>query len=329
MSTRVPLVLGGDGLPTQLQTGDGAAIGAANGSSLALTGGPPTPASGSIGLGVVTLAGYDMLGTGNAEGASNVVSPLLGRMKFGDINWIQNLISSINCSGVFLSGNFSSTGGGAVVSSATNYGTRAVCGKYTSASAAGSYAGLYTSNVSGWPSSVTVGTGLGLGGFFYAFRFMVADTLGTNALMFVGLSSAASAPSPTTDPANLTNSIGIGVSSSDTSGNLCIICNGGSLSTTPYIDLGSNFPANTSLTDFYELLLFSSSNNSGVVWYTVNRYTTSDVPAFTVSGILSSAGGQTIPASTVFLGPRAWRSNNATASATVLYLNRVYFQANS
>jgi hypothetical protein len=97
---------------------------------------------------------------------------------------------------------------------------------------------------------------------------------------------------------------------------------GGSAAQTP-IDLGANFPTGTSNTDWYELTLFAPPSSTNTVYYQVLRLNTGNV----ASGTLTGTAGTVLPANTTFLGPRNWRTNNATAAAVTLALGSMYLES--
>ena len=124
---------------------------------------------------------------------------------------------------------------------------------------------------------------------------------------FVGLSSQTTAIVDS-EPSTFINSFGVGAGSADT--NLKIFY-GGSAAQTP-IDLGANFPSDTTNTDLYRVCLFSSPSENGVVYYEVLRMNTGDVAAGTLG---PGTPGTTLPASTTLLTFHGFRSNAGNAVA--------------
>ena len=156
----------------------------------------------------------------------------------------------------------------------------------------------------------TVGAGGGLGGFFIRYRFGVSDAATVaGARMFVGLSATTAAPT-NVEPTSLLNCVGVAQLSSST--NLQLVYANGAVK--PVIDLGSNFPAN-STADAYELALFAP--NTGGVYYQVTRLNTS----YTAQGFLSSTD---TPLASTLLCHQLWRCNNATALAVGLDICGIY-----
>ena len=187
---------------------------------------------------------------------------------------------------------------------------------FVTSTTAGSVTGHY--NVSAG-TQWTVGTGAGLGGFFYVTRFgesSAATVAGSRE--FVGMTSNVSAPT-NVEPSTLTNSIGVGYGAADT--NLKLYYGGSAAQTA--IDLGASFPIRTLSTDMYELILFASPATSTSVGYKVTRLNTNNVAEGTISG----TAGTAIPASTTLLGHRAWITNNATALAVGIDVASIYISS--
>jgi hypothetical protein len=179
---------------------------------------------------------------------------------------------------------------------------------YVSAAAAGSLAGAREA-----VAKYTVGAGGLLGGFFSRFRFGVSDAAAVaGARMFVGFQASTGAPT-NVEPSLLQNSIGVVQLS--TSSNLHMYVAGPSAGTP--IDLGANFPANTSSADAYELALFAPAAG-GVVHYRVARLNTNHVAQGSVT--------TNLPLGTLLLAIQAWRTNNATALAVGLDLCGLYVE---
>lgn len=183
---------------------------------------------------------------------------------------------------------------------------------YQSTAVAGNVTSLRTAS-----AQITVGTGTGDGGFFFVIQFGCSDAATVaGARQFVGLWATTTAPT-NVEPSTLVNAFGIGNGAADT--NLKLFY-GGSVAQTP-IDLGVNFPANTLSSDWYEMILFSSPNDTSV-GYRVERLNTGDVASGTFPGTQSNA----IPASTTLLGPSLFRTNNATALAVGIDIGQIYLE---
>jgi hypothetical protein len=189
---------------------------------------------------------------------------------------------------------------------------------YVSAAAAGSLSGLY-----GVTGMLAISEGSGRGGFLKMTRFAISDAaVVAGARMFVGISSVTVAPTNVA-PSTLTASIGVGHSNGDTTLKFYY---GGTSAQTP-IDLGANFPVNTTNTDVYELVMYSSPTIANKLFYRVTRLNTGDVASGTIDDTASP--GTKIPAATTRLVHlRMWRTNNATASAVGLDFLSDYFDSN-
>lgn len=185
---------------------------------------------------------------------------------------------------------------------------------YVSAATAGSLAGARVP-----VAQVTLADGAGAGGFFKVVRWGISDAvLQTVARTFVGVSSSVAAPT-NVNPATLTNSIGMGHAEGASTMSLYY---GGSTAQAP-IDLGANFPANTTNTDAYELALFAPPSSTGLSWE-VTRLNTGHVAAGTIA---NTNPGVTLPTSTTLLTYlQAWRSNNTAAAAVGLDIMSDYIE---
>jgi hypothetical protein len=166
-------------------------------------------------------------------------------------------------------------------------------------------------------SQFTVGSSVtNLGGFTYIKRFGISDPAPVaDARMFIGLRTPATPAN--VEPSTLTDCIGIGHGAADTN---LFLYYGGSVAQTP-INLGANFPANTSNTDVYELALFSAPN-SGDVHYEVRRLNTGHV----ATGTIVNSGATVLPTNTTLLNIWGYRTNNTTALAVGLDVISIYIE---
>ena len=155
------------------------------------------------------------------------------------------------------------------------------------------------------------GNAAGLGGFHLVFRFGISDAvLNANARMFVGLMSNVGIASDPGNPSSLTQLLGVGCDAGDTAMQLY----SAGTAAQSRVSLGANFPVNTVSTDVYELHLHCAANDTSV-YYTLNRYTTSQLaPAQTISGSVTGTTAQLIAAGTMFM-PYIWRACGGTATA--------------
>lgn len=197
----------------------------------------------------------------------------------------------------------------------TNILTRARRLGFVSTATAGIFGGFRT-GVAQW----TVGTGGGLGGFFTVIRFGTADAATVSgARAFIGMSSSTAAPT-NVEPSTLTNVIGIAQLSTDAT--QWYLVYGGSAAQTP-IALGTSLGAPTLTNTIFELALFSSPNENGVVYYQVTNLGS----GVSVSGTLGpGTAGTTLPANTTLLNHQIWRTNNATALAVGIDIVSIYIE---
>jgi hypothetical protein len=263
-----------------------------------------SPTLGNVTIFGKTLASRSLISTVDASGMDAVLQPAIWRQKVSNWNPPGN---ATTVPGVFGMSAPTNVGTGTVTArtvATTNLFTRQRRLGYASASSVGSLCGHYISQ-----AQFTTGNGSGLGGFFYSCRFGVSDTanpVGTR--MFVGMSSSIIAPT-NVEPSTLTNCIGLAQLS--TSATQLYIVYGGLLSQTA-IALGTNFPPYTgtgpTLGVAYDLTIYCSPNDNGIINYRVERLGTSFIAEGTLTPTV--VGTQT-PASTTLLAHRAWRTNGA------------------
>lgn len=175
---------------------------------------------------------------------------------------------------------------------------------------AGSVAGIYTPNAEIWR-----GNAAGLGGFEVTIAFGI-EVMGVANRLFAGLSTFSGA-SVNLDPTTDTTQSRVGVGINSNTGNFKIVHGAGGVAPT-IIDLGSNFPVNSSY--LYSLTLYSPPNGSYIGYRVRNRSTGVDV-----SGQLTT----NIPNNTTFLTVRAWITNNATAGRLMMSIARLYIETNT
>lgn len=169
---------------------------------------------------------------------------------------------------------------------------------YVTAASSGSSAGTRHNNTQFWR-----GNAAGLGGFVYVARFGFSTANTTNKQAFVGFRNSASAITANTNPSSLTNIIGFGIDATQTS--LRWMVNDGS-GTATTVDLGANFPSNTTDTDWYEAIIYARPN-AGTVYYHITNLSTGN----TASGSATTD----LPSSTTFLCPHIYISNGSDAVA--------------
>jgi len=280
-------------------------------SSVAVSSDPAAPSAGNLKTFAKTIAGgYTAPAFLNATQAAVVLQPAFANKKIIMYQPVWNSTTPTS----FAMMAVGSQGATSASATSTNMFTRAEKLNYISAGTAGSLAYLHQSS----SNTLTLGSATtpAYGGFYYVIRFGIADTVSAPRT-FVGFTSSNSAPT-NVEPSTLTNCIGVGQGAADT--NLKIYY-GGSAAQTP-IDLGASFPTGTSATDWYEFTLFAPPTSNNTVYYQVIRLNTGDK----TSGTLTGTAGTVLPSNTTFLSTRAWRSNNATASAVTLAFGGLYIE---
>lgn len=251
---------------------------------------PPTPGAGLLALYAKKVAGRILP---KWVGPSGLDSPLQNAL------WANMIIAWFSGNAA----NISSLGGapsnvGTISNPAptsTNLRTRARRFLITSNTTAGSMASLRSAVLCCSRDT----------GFFYAFRGGLASTV-PDIRWFAGLWNAITAPS-NVDPTTSTARATIGLAINSDSGNLKLVhCTDGAAPTV--IDLGANFPVN--VTDLYELVLTCAPGASSVFYRVRNLSTGNET-----EGELST----NLPASTEFLAPVVWATNNTTAATAVAW----------
>lgn len=192
----------------------------------------------------------------------------------------------------------------------TNFFTRMRRVGVVSAAAANSIAFLRSS-----AGQFNTGSGAsGLGGFFMVLRFGFSE-LTAAARAFFGMRPAGTPIN--VEPSTLVQAIGIGRGDADTNFKLFY---GGTAAQTP-IDLGANFPANTTNVDMYELALFAPRTVADTINWQVTRLNTGDV----AQGQLTGTSVQ-LPTNANLTALTAWITNNATASAVAFDFVSLYIE---
>ena len=280
-------------------------------SSVAVSSDPAAPSAGNLKTFAKTIAGgYTAPAFLNATQAVAMLQPAIANKRISTFTPQTGAVISLVG---FVAGSIQGTATASTLAT-TSFFTRAPRVTYVSAGTAGSFSSWYqglgtvTLGVSGTPN---------FGGFYYVTRFGIADTVAAPRT-FIGLSSIGTTPT-NVEPSTLINSIGVGQGAANTN---LFVYYGGSAAQTP-IDLGVNFPTGTSNTDWYELTLFAPPSSTNTVYYQVVRLNTGNV----ASGTLTGTAGTVLPANTTFLGPRNWRTNNATASAVTLAFGNMYLES--
>lgn len=217
-------------------------------------------------------------------------------------------VPSLNTQNTFGTNGFmtiSNPGSGSPVINNTNYYAMLPKNVVRTAASVGSTASIY-SNVTN-AISPTLGFNMS-----YGIKFGVDQYISTMRA-FIGFSALTAAPA-NVEPNTLINTFGICKPS--TSDNFHIIHNDAT-GTATLIDLGTNFPANTTRTDVYFLRMWG---NATALNYIVERYDA------VTGGILNQTSGvitTDLPATNIVAVPRIWVSNNATLLQPALMVNRI------
>lgn len=259
------------------------------------------------------LAGRQMLGYIGPTGLDVFLNPHIGRNR---VRYLAAVGNSTTAPAAFPGTQSFTTVGTATARNwaSTNILTRSTRIAYVSASAA-------TSQMSSlrWTiAQFSTGDGSGLGGFHFITRFGVSDAV-TVARMFVGVSSNTGAAS-NVEPSTLTNSIGVAKLAADTS--QWYLVYGGSAAQSA-IALGTALGAPTAQDTIWEIALFSSPQENGVVYYQITNIGT----GVYASGTLTpTTPGTETPAATTALVPQIWRTNNTSTTAVALDFISLYLE---
>ncbi|MFZ5690681.1 MAG: DUF2793 domain-containing protein [Pseudomonadota bacterium] len=177
---------------------------------------------------------------------------------------------------------------------------------YASSASAGSSAGVRGAQLVCWR-----GDAADRGGFYLLMRFGWQQVQ-AQGRCFAGLSGSVSVIG-NVNPSTLTDIIGVGFDSGQTSLRLLYNDNTGAASA---VDLGGDFPSNAAQ-ELYELMLCCEPGSDTIAWR-VERLNTGHVASGTIDTDL--------PASTVFLTPQLWGNNGTTAAAVQIALHGLYLE---
>jgi hypothetical protein len=274
---------------------------------------PTTPGGSVSNLFASLLANRGFDTVQNATGQPSFAQSFLGRARVRRLRYPNNSVTPTLDGAI----NFNLTNGLAATAVSTGNGVfgRALRASLSTTATAGSLA--YAAYNTSGDITVSPNSG-GQGGFFFVTHFGPADA-NASQRKFAGLSSSTATPT-NVDPAAGLNQIGCAEVAA--SNNVNIVYGGSTAQTA--IDLGSSFPINTANTDWYELALFAPTNSSNTVYYQVTRLNSlGTTPA---TGTLTGTAGVALPASTTFLAPRYWITNNATAAISAMGVGDYYYE---
>lgn len=270
------------------------------------SGGATVTNTASLYIGGASTAGATNYSLYVADGYSNVGrltntdvwTPYMG---IGELNAIPNS-ASVNSIGVSAIATGTATG---VAITSTNLFTGTVRLQYVSAATAGSTSALRFSQ-----ALALRGVAAREGGFKFVTKAgMEVNASGSRG--FYGLTDSL-AVLPNAQPSALLNIIAAGWDTTDTT--MQIMSNDGT-GTATKVNLGANFPVNTSATDLY-LVSFTCVANCSSVDYYVERLNTGD----TASGNISTD----LPSTSTLLAGQVWANNGATASAITLSFSNIW-----
>lgn len=192
----------------------------------------------------------------------------------------------------------------------TNFYTGVTRYRIASTALAGNAAAIRTP--AQWFTSSTANSG----GLFFVARFGLSATTATNRV-FVGLSATTSALT-NADPTSFLNLFGFGANSAHT--NLQFMCNDGS-GTAATVDLGTNFPAQTAATHFFEARLYVPPGGGNTVNWCIIRLT---------DGIQRQGIATTdLPAVGTKLAAHIWHNNGTTAAAVNVEIQSLYIETDN
>lgn len=279
------------------------------GLQLAVQSDPAAPAAGNLRIYAKDIAGRVLP---KWIGPSGVDTPIQASLGFNRVSMIMPAGGTAAATAV---GGFGSTFTNSATTyanptpAATNLLTSTRRTTYNTTTTAGTMASHRQSTLQVWR-----GNAAGLGGFFYTIRFGTSQLQSGNRA-FVGLSSSVAAPTNIDPLVTGTGISRVGVAINASTGNWSFVTNNSGTAVTA-TDLGATMPVNT--TSLYELALFSPPNGSSIGYRLKNLSTNVDV---------SGSASSNLPASTNFLAPQFWMTNNATALATTFDFGGWYLES--
>lgn len=277
---------------------------------------PPLPASGNVELFGRSIANRMMIGQIGAAGLDTSLQPLMARNKVGYWNPPGN---ATTVPGVF--GFTAPTTVGTATSrvvAITNGATRMRRIGYVSTAIAGA---LSEARVA--VSQFSCGSGNNDGsGFFYITRFVPSNAATVaGERFFIGLRNLVTA-AINVEPDTLVNTIGVAQLSTDAT-QFYLVCAGSTAQTAIPCGTGLGDPSSLS-TQAFELAIFSPNSLINTFYVQVTNIFTGVTFTQTFSG-----NSVVVPASTVLLAHRAWKTNNATALAVGFDVCSIYVETDT
>lgn len=281
------------------------------------TANPPVPAANYLTVFNRQAANRSFLAMVGPNANDTSLQPLLARNKIGYWSPPGN---STTVPGVFGLPAWTVTGTATTRNVATtNIATRMRRLGYVSNAAAGNLAGqhLTIAQYTSGSGSSTDGSG-----FFAVWRFVPSDAAAVAAKrMFCGMTSSIVAPT-NVHPNTLTNAIGVGALSTDTTQFYWI--QGGSAAQ-PAVALGTGVGApNTLSSAAYELIIYSPGTPANTFHLQFTNIGTGVSVSTTMTG-----SAIVVPQSTTLLSPRIWTTNNTTALAVGVDVCSFYIETDN
>lgn len=272
---------------------------------------PSAPAAGNLRIYAKDIAGRVMP---KFVGPAGVDTPFQASFGFNRISMMTPAGSGTNCSTSLSIYGSTATGAASACSypalASTNLKTSVRRMDYSTGTTAGTMAYQRQAALMVWR-----GGSAGAGGFFYTTRFSLAS-VATGNRIFVGMTDSIANPT-NIDPTTSTTYGKLGMAINASTGNWNFVNN--VTGTAPTVTaLGASFPVNT--TDLYELILYSAPNGTSIGW----RVTDISTGAQT-----SGSASTNIPATTTFLAPVFWATNNATGAAAIFETAGWYLESDN
>lgn len=205
------------------------------------------------------------------------------------------------------------TGATAVASASTNFFTSLsrVAYPVASSTTAASLAGFRGAQPQWFLSSTA-----NMGGFYAVWRVGIG-TSAAGSRGFVGFSTTTSSLAAGSDPSTLLNQFGFGLDAAST--NWYFIASGATAGTK--VDLGVNFPAKTSATDFFEFSLYAPSGGGSKVFWSARRLND--------GAVASGSNTTTLPALSTLMVPHVHYTNGTSAANAVMHFQSLYIETDN